>query len=235
MGFVPYLAMTAGDFARNGSVPEHPVWLTACKSSLWTDLPPFLPRGTMLALTDELPLEGQDPEALREAIGKAIFRLGSQGILLDFQHPGSPAAASLAEALTTSLPCPVAVSEGYARGLDCPVFLSPVPPDVLLTDHLAPWKGREIWLELSAEGLEILLTEAGATGKTLPRLLPGTGGFADKRLHSHYAVTVENHAARFILWRTKGDLEGLMEEAEALGVSRVIGLYQELHPFLQSR
>ena len=48
------------------------------------------------------------------------------------------------------------------------------------------------------------------------------------QLHCHYTIETNEKAARFTLWRTKEDLEALLEEAEKSGIVGYVGLYQEL-------
>ena len=54
------------------------------------------------------------------------------------------------------------------------------------------------------------------------------GCHREETLFCHYCVDMEENAARFTLWRTREDLGNLMAEAEKLGVSTAVGLYQEL-------
>ena len=151
------------------------------------------------------------------------------GVLLDFQRPGYDEAGHLAGQLSEALPCPVGVSALYGRGLNCPVFLPPVPPDVSLADYLAPWNGREIWLELALDGETITLTPAGAITAPLPPSAQHAGGYRDEKLRCHYQIHTDADSARFTLFRTPEDLDELLIEGESLGVTRAVGLYQELH------
>ena len=155
--------------------------------------------------------------------------LKCSGVLLDFQRPGYEEAELLAGRLSEALPCPVGVSALYGRGLTCPVFLPPAPPDVCLANYLAPWQGREIWLELALDGEIITLTPAGATTAPLPPAAQLSGGHRDEKLHCHYQIHTDADSARFTLFRTPEDLDALLTEGEALGVTRAVGLYQELH------
>ena len=107
--------------------------------------------------------------------------------------------------------------------------MPPMPPDVNLADYLAPWQGREIWLELALDGETITLTPAGATTAPLPPAAQLLGGHRDEKLHCHYQIHTDADSARFTLFRTPEDLDALLTEGEALGVTRAVGLYQELH------
>ena len=229
MAIGPYLAMTTAEFDENPQIDFPMAWMTPLDCGEWTQLPVNLPTGALLVLTDQLPIDADAVSPLCSTLSEIMFRFGCQGIVLDFQRPGQEEALAFARQLVDSLPCPVAVSDLYARDLECPVFLSPVPPDCRLSQHIAPWQDREIWLDLSTEGLEIVLTEDGSTFKPLPHFVPSTPGHRETRLHIHYAITVDKASAVFTLWRTKSDLHALLQEAEHLGVSKVIGLYQELN------
>ena len=89
------------------------------------------------------------------------------------------------------------------------------------------WPGREIWLDTTMEGLEIVLTEKGAKSATLPHQKYPDCGLEDRLLHCHYRISLSENSAVFTLWRTKSDISAQLEEAEALGVTAAVGLYQE--------
>ena len=221
-----YLALTAAEMAGNDPLPPLSAWMSChfspCSRGL-SNLPEALPPGAMLVLDDSFPPGGHDRDLILKQLSAQIERHGCDSLLLDFQRPGYRELGELAALLSRALPCPVGVSELYADGLCCPVFLPPVPPDIAARDYLAPWQSREIWLEAALEALTLTLTESGCAAAPLwdlPEL-----GQVDDRLHCHY--TVEAPAA-FHLWRTRQDLDELLKEAEALGVSRAVGLWQEL-------
>lgn len=230
MAIQPFLAMTAGEFRENTPISSKIAWM-ACHFSPYgrglSNLPRNLPEGSVLMVDDITPICSHDFHIIAQQLEGCAKAFGCRGVLLDFQRPDCEEAAALAASLVTALPCPVAVSEDYARELDCPVFLSPAAPSVALADHLAPWTGREIWLDLSPAGEVITLTEQGAESACLPYPERKAFGFSDDFLHCHYAIQTEEDKAVFTLWRTREDLEDLIIEAEQLGVSTVVGLYQE--------
>lgn len=213
---------TAGNFSRLAYMGCH---FSPFGRGL-SGLPGSLPPDSILMLDDRTPIRGHDPQLVRDQLGNGLDALGYQAILLDFQRPVTAEAAAIVQALVDSLPCPVAVSAPYAAGLSCPVCLPPVPCHVSAKDHLAPWQGREIWLELSTEGEDILMTSGGS--EILPLSIAPGEGFADPTLHCHYTLTLSEEQARFSLWRTWEDLADLEKEAETLGVTRALGLWQEL-------
>ena len=148
---------------------------------------------------------------------------------MDFQRIGCEETRAIAEYLVEVLPCPTVVSEGYARNLNCPVFLPPVPPSVPIEEHLTPWKDREIWLELGLDGEILTLTEAGCEVTPLPHPDLDAQGFVEKKLCCHYQIATNEKSARFTLWRTMEDLNYLLEDIKTHGIIEALGLYQEFY------
>ena len=224
------LAMTAGEFRMFPKISGPVGWMSALFSPYGTglsNLPRQLPEGSLLILSDLTPMAGHDPERICAQLAECVQAMGCAGVLLDFQRPREEAPAALARDIVQALPCPVAVSERYGQDLDCPVFLPPVPPDQPLGEHLAPWQGREVWLELALGGDMLTLTVEGCQRAPLPRQ-PCGEGFSDASLHCHYRIEAQADKAVFTLWRTRQDLEGLLEEASGYGVTTAVGLWQEL-------
>lgn len=225
-----YLAQTPLELA-NCPLPEgfSPAWM-ACHFSPYgtalTNLPEFLPPGSLLILNDRTPIRGHDPGRIREQLLQTVEELGCAGVLLDFQRPGEPETEALCRALS-GFPCPLGVSEAYGEALDGPVFPDPCPPDVPVEEYLAPWRGREIWLDMAPEALELRLTEAGCEPIVLPWEPVPEDAFAEEGLCCRYRITLEETAIRFTLWRDAQALEGLLSSARSLGVTKAIGLYQE--------
>jgi hypothetical protein len=232
MAIRPFLAMTAAEIRGAETLPPKTAWM-ACHFSPYStglsNLPKDLPPGSMVILDDITPIHGHDAEAIAAQLRLRLEEMECSGVLLDFQRPGYEESGLLAERLSEALPCPVGVSALYGQMLSCPVFLPPVPPDVSLADYLAPWNGREIWLELALDGETITLTPAGATTAPLPPAAQHAGGYRDEKLHCHYQIHTDADSARFTLFHTPEDLDALLTEGEALGVTRAVGLYQELH------
>jgi len=105
--------------------------------------------------------------------------------------------------------------------------LSPVPPDVPVEEYLRPWQGREVWLEAALDGMVITVTGQGAQSKRVLRSEPGEREHFDELLCCHYSMKIEDSVV-FTLRRTEEDLRNLLNQAEKLGVTRAVGLYQEL-------
>lgn len=226
-----YLAMTAAEMEENTLFPPHLAYM-ACHFSPYgtglSNIPKKLPPGSMLILNDRTPIHRHDSDWICEQLSDCIEALHCSSLLLDFQRQDCEETSTLAEKLIGSLSCPVGLSEGYAKAFSCPVLLPPPPLDVALDKYLLPWQGREIWLEAALEGLQITLTADGS--KTVPIPYPTfSDGFMDETLHCHYHTQTGADFAEFTLYRTREDLDALLSEAESLGVTTAIGLWQELN------
>lgn len=231
MGLGCYLAMTAAEFAGFTALPEHMAWMGCHFSSSskgLSNLPEHLPPKAMLILDDSTPWDGHAPGRITQQLTEAVNALDCACVLLDLQRPQNEDVAALCQQLTQELPCPVIVSESYAKGLSCPVLLPPPPLLGKLEDCLAPWQGREIWLEAALDRQVVMVTETGsARFPCLDTELPAPW-FAEARLFCRYHWVLEGRTARFTIMRTKEDLAAMLCAAEDLGVKGAVGLYQEL-------
>lgn len=231
MAIKRYLAMTAAEIEGNPAVP-FPIGWMACQFSPYSqglsNLPGTLPPGSLLILNDFTPMDGHDPSVVGAQLRQCADSLQCSGVLLDFQRPEIQETAELAAFLVSALPRPVAVSLCRAGELNCPVFLPPAPHHVPLRDYLAPWQDREVWLDLAPDGEIITLTEKGTVTAPLPPGPLPAHGHREPQLHCHYQIELSESQAVFTLWRTREDLEALLEEAEGLGVKTAVGLFQEL-------
>lgn len=227
-----YLAMTAAEFRTATSLPPKIAWMACHFSSYGTglsNLPERLPPGSMLIVNDRTPICAHDPQIIAWQLSEAVKALKASCVLLDFQRPDCAETAALVRVLTSGLPCPVGVSELYVGELACPVFLPPVPTDTQISDHLLPWQGREIWLEAALCGQVITVTEDGASAAPLPYGAVPESGHREEALHCHYKAETSDSAV-FTLWRTRDDLNALLQAAQQYHVTQCIGLYQELAP-----
>ena len=224
-----YLAMTSVEFSGCLPFPAHPAWMS-CHFSPGgpglSNLPACLPEGCLLILDDRLPPSGHDPQQIRRELQAMVETQNCAGLLLDFQRLGDPETDSVAAELL-QLPCPVCVSKAYAQG-SCPVLLPPCPLTVPLTEHLAPWRGREIWLEAAPDSALFRITKAGCHTLFPPQDLPLP--HYDPALFCRYGIEAEPDDLLFSLCRSKEDMLHLLEAAETAGVTAAIGLYQELCP-----
>ena len=225
-----YHAMTAAELHHCGQPPEGIAWM-ACHFSPYgtglTNIPTSLPPGSLLILNDRTPVKGHDPGRIAGLLQQAVEDLGCRGILLDFERPGCEETAAIVEKIVP-LPCPVCVSHLYARGLDCPVFLPPVPLTKTVEEYLSPWGGREVWMELALSSCAISVTESGSVISPLSLGARAECRNCDMQLFCHYGVIFDQKEAVFTLKRTENDLQNLMKEAEKWGVTNFVGLWQEL-------
>ena len=231
MDLTHFLAMTSAEFTRCEEFPPHIAWM-ACHYSPYgtglSNLPRELPQGSMLILNDRIPICGHDPKRVAEELAAAAAEHQCESILLDLQREDCPENTAVVENVLSRAEVPVGVSHLYAKDFTCPVFLPPPELDVPLKMHLAPWDGREIWLEAALDTTQLTVTEKGCTPLPLPYAPPEDGSFRDENLCCHYKAEIRDQAAVFTLWRTPEDLAALLDRAAALGISRTVGLYQQL-------
>ena len=230
--FLPcYLAVTAGELAAGAPFPAFPAWM-ACHFSPSgagiSNLPAALPEGAMLILDDSQIFGGHDPRQVAKELAAAADALGCGSLLLDFQRPDIPGQAETVRAVLAETPCPVGVAAPYAAGYGGPVLVPPIPPDVPPARWLAPWAGREIWQELALEGLCYTVTEDGAAARPCSGEEEPAACLTDAALRCHYTLRLAPRQALFTLYRTEDDLLALLEDAAGLGVTRGVGLWQEL-------
>lgn len=224
-----YLAMTEQEFRSAPKLPRHLGWM-ACHFSSYgkglTNIPKELPEASLLIVNDRTPPQGHDPQYIARQLAETAHALSIQGVLLDLQRTYNEETAEIVREIMRALPCPVAVSDLYAEIGNGAVFLPPVPLNKAIGDYLAPWKGRDIWLEMAKEGLSLTLTEGGCVSETIHEY-PKPNSLTDSHLHCHYSITLSDASALFCLERTKDDTEALLKDAMALGVTTAVGLYQE--------
>ena len=226
-----YLAMTPEEIAWSSQIPHNFAYLSCHFSSTGTGLSNFpeqIPRNGILILDDSQQMDGHDPEQIAEELFTIPGFQNARGVVLDFQQPGKPESAGMAEFLTKTLPCPVAVSHHYATALSGPVFLPPLPPDQTPDAYLSPWKHRPVWLEVALDAIQIHITESGAVRNYLPTHNESKHGFTDQTLGCHYKIAMESNAAVFTLYRTRSDLDTLLQTLSGGCIQMAIGLWQEL-------
>ena len=231
MAISQYLAMTASEIAAASVHPPQIAWMACHFSPYGTGLsncPERLPPGSLLILNDRTPIHLHDPLRIACQLNDLAQRLSCAGILLDFQRPGCEETARLSALLSDTLPFPVAVSSLYARYTGSPVFLPSLPCHIPLEKHIAPWRGRGIWLELALDCRELLVTAQGCQVRSIPYPEAAPAFRLDERLHCRYRPQVTPTEAVFTLLRTREDLADLISQAEQLGITTTVGLYQEL-------
>ena len=229
-----YLALTAAEISAQPHLPA-PLAYMACSFSPYsmglTGIPAKLPAGCMLILNDRMDCQGHSPDLVAGQLQDAVEQLGCESVLLDFQRAPEPESEAIVNKIVQTLSCPVAVTEAFAARLDCPVFLSPAPLHIPMEEHLSSWQGREIWLEAALGQEEILVTQKGIS--IFPHFPPEglNGGFYDEILCCHYHSKIDRDEIRFILFDTPESLEKKLALAASVGVTRAVGLWQELKTF----
>ena len=230
MAIPRYLAMTAAEFWSAEALPEHVAWM-ACHSSSYgtglSNLPEKLPPSSMIILNDRIPMQGHDPQQILAQMAQLVEAFCPSGVLLDFQRPEDAGTAAVAKLLAEHLPCPVGVTEGYAKELSCPVFYEP-PLVIPITQALAPWAKREIWLDIAPAGGIITVTADASKFQTGYPEFGENPVFTDEALCCRYQTQMEADSIQFYLRRDLEEIACLLDAGEKLGVTRAIGLYQQL-------
>lgn len=232
MGISRYLAMTAAELEAF-SVPEGAfAAYMACHFSPYTtglsNVPSELTPGSMLILNDRTPIHGHDPQRIMQQLLTAFDHLHFDCLLLDLERPNIDAYHDLCHILAQQLPCPVGISCLYAGELDCPVFLPPAPLNEPLEEYIASWDSREIWLDIAPQAERITVTESGSCIVPISFSPPPENAFAEDNLHCRYRMEDKEDAILFHLWRDLPQVERLTDHAQTLGITKCIGLYQEL-------
>ena len=226
-----FLAMTGAEINKKAALLPLISWMTCHFSPYGTglsNLPESIPPGSMIIVNDRTPVCGHDPVLIAQQLTDLIEASQCGSILLDFQRPDEPQTAAIAKEIVQALPCPIGVSEPYAHGMKCAVFLPPVPPQMPLTEYIAPWKDREVWLEAALDAAVITVTEKGSTITPLPSAELAEKPHHDSVLHCHYHIKADNNRVQFFLHRTREDLAALLTAAEDTNITKAIGLFQEL-------
>lgn len=233
-----YLALTAAEIAYLSPLPDLCAYM-ACHFSPFTEgisnIPDSLPPGSLLILNDRIPCEHHSAGLVAEQLAAAVERLGCKSVLLDFERPPEAEIHAIVHAIMQVLPCAVAVTEAYASAFSCPVFLPPAPLHTPLAAYLAPWQNREIWLEAALCQERITVTKSGTSFEPIFPTQQLEGGFHDAKLHCNYHTVVSDDRISFTLFDTRESLKTKLELARSLGVSRAVGLYQELGTFLTGK
>lgn len=230
-----YLAMTEAELGRCTPLPSHCAYMACHFSPYGTglcDLPRELSDGSLLIINDRIPVSGHDTKQILAGLTAILEEYSVSAILLDLQRKNCRQTKDIAQAIVENLPLPTGVSEYYAQDLQCPVFVSAPPLHKPLSEHLKPWAGRELWLDVALIAYRYTVRPSGCTQEAChctTEPLP----LQDQKLHCHYRIQKEPDAVTFILQRTEQDLQALLAESETLGVTKAIGLYQEYEQYKQ--
>ncbi len=227
MAIVWDLAMTGEEF-ESCPLPNRPAWMScrfARSGPGLENFPKALPKGCLLICDDLHPVQHHDPALVARQLRELMERFSCSGLLLDFQRKEQRAFPIIQAAAREDLH--FAVTEHYAKNLSCAVFLPPPPLNIPLAQYLHPWKGREIWLECAPGWGCIKVTPTESQYKKVPPF-SGPLPFWDKALHCRYRTEISPDSVTFYLHRDLKFLESMVSQGESLGVTRAVGLYQEL-------
>ena len=226
-----YLAMTASEMSSINSFPPHFAYM-ACHFSPYgqglSNLPTSLPPNAVLILNDNFPCQSHSPGLVADQLNHVIDSFHCENLLLDFQRPPCPESEQLINTLVSSTTVPVAISQGHSRNWKGAVFLPPCPLHVSLEEYLQPWQGQEIWLEAALCQENIVITPQGTVHIPQFPAQGLDGGFFDDDLCCQYRIHTDEESITFTLFDTPGSLTNKFSQAEKLGVSRIVGLWQEL-------
>lgn len=229
MGIPCYLAMTAAEFSACAQLPPHIGWLSCHFSPSGpglSNLPKALPPGSVLILDDSTPYHFHQSQWILAQLQEIVSTFSVNALILDFQRPKDPALLEMARLLVAGLPCPVAVPPRYAAQ-NAPVFLPPLPLHIPLGRALAPWHGRELWLDAPLLPHRVTVTPKGITCQWLPTPPDMIYPHGAEELHCHYTTEVGKNNINFTFSRNQQDFAPWLEEAQSLGVAGVVSLYQE--------
>lgn len=220
-----FLAQTAVEIRQKLPTAAKRAWM-ACHFSPYgtglSNLPQDLPEGSMVIVNDLMPVASHDPERIAAQLTGLVQEQHISHVLLDFQRPGESNTAQIAKAIVEALPCPVGVSQMYADGFECPVFLPPPPLHTPLKDYIESWKGRPVWLELMPDCVTYTITEKGC-GKAACKAAGAFPHF-DEPACCRYRTEVSADAIQFTLMRGQAELERLRNQKE---IECFVGLFQE--------
>lgn len=229
MALCCFLAMTEGEIRTAPTLPPHLAFM-ACHFSPYgvglVNIPQRLPKGSILIVNDRVPVLHHDPGVILRQLQAVCRQLSLRGILLDFEIAGCEKTREIVHTLAGALPCPVCVSENYAEGLPCPVFICP-PLNLPLKEVLKKWQGRKIWLEAPIWQEQFLLTREGCTPRACDICPDGTY-FIDENLCCRYTFSLTEREATFTLKRGKEEIELLLKQVEHTDVELAVGLFQKL-------
>lgn len=229
MAIAMYLAMTAAEFSTCEHLPAHIAWL-ACHFSPsgpgLSNMPKSLPAHSLLMVDDSIPFQNHQPDYILQQLQEAISAFDVQAIILDLQRPRDPDVQALVARLQQALPCPVAAPPEYALE-DSPAFLPPCPLNKPLKEYLSPYQGRQVWLDAAPLPIQITVTAGGCTCQTLPVGQSWDAPHQESTLHCNYSIAPQDDRIIFTLRRDADAFCDWLQEAESLGVTAAIGLYQE--------
>lgn len=182
----------------------------------------------MLIINDMLPPSGHDPVYITEQLSELKESSGFSCLLLDFQREGCTETAKIAKHISLTMDCPVGISEAYAHCCDGPAFLNCAQPHCSLSEKLKLWNGRELWLEAVLEAETTRIYRDHCQISFVPY---SSGEDSDSEcdvLRCRYRILHKEDHVELLQYRDIPQLEKLLYEAKDLGVTKAIGLFQQL-------
>lgn len=231
MTITPYLAMTAAEIQNTDPLPEKIAYM-ACHFSPYStgisNVPASLPPGSMLILNDVTPICKHKPKDIADQICQCIQDNNCTSLLLDFQREPTEDMKAVTKAILEAAECPTAVTAPMAEVFSCPVFLPPCSPIQPLEAYLGQWHQHKIWIEVTTAPTVVTITHNGCQWIQGESKSEDSNVHQDSHLHCHYTIHPEKDSAVFTLWRTQQDLDDLLTQAESMGVTQAVGLYQQM-------
>lgn len=231
MVFDCYLAMTACEMESADKLPPKFAWM-ACHFSPYStglsNLPTALPPKSIIILNDRTPIYRHDPTVVAQQLNMLCKEFDAEAVLLDFQRPFSEEYEAVVIQVVNTSTVPVGVTEAYASTPSCSVFLPPPSLRCKPAEHLKKWQDREIWLEAALEAELVTITADNVLISPTSHPDNINEFLADKDLFCHYQAKIADNHITFLLNRSYDDLIKITELASQMGVTKVIGLYQEL-------
>lgn len=239
MSIALYLAMTATDFSHCPLLPEPVAWMALHFSAGGRGLsncPAALPPGSLLILDDQIPWAGHSGDMVCRTVEALLLNTGSMGLLLDFERPARPETRSLAAALAAccrDLGRAIAMPPDYLEGGEAAVFLPAPPCYADPAKVMAPWQGREVWLEAALTGYQAEIRAGGVEiqprqPEALAELAAGEQIFLAPRRLFQYVSRGSSRGVTVDLFDTPESLRARLPAWEALGVSLAVGPWRRL-------
>ena len=226
-----YLAMTASEMSSIPPIPANFAYMachfSTCSQGL-SNIPSSLPPKAILILNDNFPCQGHSPGLVAEQLKETANTFHCESILLDFQRPPCAETEQMIATVVSTVSVPVAISSGHEKNRNGPVFLPPCPLHIPLEKYLEPWKNREIWLEAALCQEEVTVSKEGTTFTSQFPPYGLDGGFYDNKLCCNYRIHTDDESITFTLFDTYESLKLKLAYAHTLGVTRAVGLWQEL-------
>lgn len=223
MGIGPYHLMSPGEIHKFS--PSAPVAVLLCCAPFSPGLligPSRLPKGSVAVFTDRVTPTFHQSGRIAGELKALMKTLHSPALILDWTGELSPWLEELLKQL-----CGVQlVLPPHLAGKEDSAVLVPSVVEKSLEDLLAPWNGRQIWLDMVSSAAQLTLTRNGC--EVVPwQASIREGDLYDETLCCQYRVETAQEEARFYLYETQQTRMKKLEKARSLGVAGAIGLWKD--------